>query len=93
MALTERQMQVLDLAADGLSNGEIAARLHVSEQTVKNHLACVYAGLDVGDRVSALVRSGVLVRRNVCGAQMECGRDSGHRGRHGAFRAVRERAS
>ena len=62
-ALTDREIEVLALVAQGLSNTEVAARLFVTETTVKSHLAHVFAKLGVASRtaaVSAARRSGVL---------------------------------
>ncbi|WP_448613481.1 response regulator transcription factor [Modestobacter sp. URMC 112] len=53
-ALTEREVQLLGLLADGLSNKEMARRLLVSEATVKSHLAHVYVKLGVGTRPGAV---------------------------------------
>ena len=65
-ALSERELQVLQLVADGLSNPEIALRLHIGEATVKTHLGKVFAKLEVNSRVRAVTRGldlGLLRRR------------------------------
>jgi len=53
--LTQREREVLQLAADGLSNKEIAARLAISEKTAKNHTANIFSKLQVNDRTQAVV--------------------------------------
>lgn len=51
--LSPREMQVLDMASLGLTNGQIASRLHVSIHAVKFHLAAVYRKLGVANRTEA----------------------------------------
>ncbi|MFF1571130.1 response regulator [Leifsonia sp. NPDC058292] len=63
--LSPRELQVLALVADGVTNRAVGLRLHVSEATVKTHLLSVYAKLGVGDRAAAVAegfRRGLLGR-------------------------------
>lgn len=53
--LSDREHEVLLLLADGLSAAEIAPRLHVSESTVKSHVARIYQKLGAANRAQALV--------------------------------------
>jgi DNA-binding NarL/FixJ family response regulator len=53
-ALSERELEVLALIAQGVTNREAAARLFVSEATIKTHLVHIYTKLDVNDRASAV---------------------------------------
>lgn len=53
-ALTDREEEVLGLLAAGLSNRQIAARLGLRPQTVKNHVSRVYEKLDVHSRLELL---------------------------------------
>jgi DNA-binding NarL/FixJ family response regulator len=53
-ALTERETEVVQLMAQGLSNREIARQLFVTEATVKTHVNNVFAKLDVSDRAAAV---------------------------------------
>ncbi len=54
--LTPRQKEVLELIASGLTNKEIAAKLFLSEGTVKNIVSEIYARLHVRDRVQAVLK-------------------------------------
>ena len=55
--LSETQLTVLRLVADGLSNRDIAARLSITEGTTKWHLNQIYGKLNVGSRTQALVQA------------------------------------
>jgi RNA polymerase sigma factor (sigma-70 family) len=52
--LTSREREVLDLVADGLTNGEVAQRLWISPGTVRRHLENAYAKLSVRTRTGAV---------------------------------------
>lgn len=62
-ALTPREMQVLELVAEGLPNKAIAVRLDISDQTVKFHVASICGKLGAANRTEAVrraVRRGLL---------------------------------
>ena len=55
--LTEREREILDLVARGLTNGAIAGRLFLSEKTVRNHVSNVVTKLQVSGRAEAVARA------------------------------------
>lgn len=55
--LTERELEVLDLVAAGLANGEIAEQLAIATKTVKNHVSRIYRKTGAGSRGEAIVRA------------------------------------
>ena len=62
--LTAREIEVLGLIAEGLGNKAIAARLRISDHTVKFHIASIFAKLSAGSRTEAVtigVRQGLIM--------------------------------
>jgi DNA-binding NarL/FixJ family response regulator len=57
LILSARELEVLQLVADGLSLPEVAGALYISAKTVKNHLASIYQKLDARDRTQAVVKA------------------------------------
>lgn len=55
--LSEREIEILRLVADGASNKEIASRLVIAEGTVKNHVTSILGKLGVRDRTQAALRA------------------------------------
>jgi two-component system nitrate/nitrite response regulator NarL len=55
--LTPREMEALEMLAEGLSNKQIAARLHISEHTAKFHVNSILSKLDAGTRTEAVMRA------------------------------------
>jgi len=55
--LSQRELEVLELVAAGTANRDAAARLFISEATVKTHLLHIYAKLGVGDRAAAVAEA------------------------------------
>ena len=64
-ALSARELEVLTLVAEGRSNTDVAQSLHLSETTVKSHLAHIYPKLGVSSRTAAVAaaRQSGLIRR------------------------------
>ncbi|MGI9261370.1 MAG: response regulator [Woeseiaceae bacterium] len=63
VGITPRQYRVLELMANGLSNGQIAHSMNVSEHTVKSHVRALFQALDVRNRTSCVhiaVRAGLV---------------------------------
>lgn len=54
-ALTARETDILDRIARGLTNGEIAASLHIAEKTVRNHVTAIFSKLGTEHRAQAVV--------------------------------------
>ncbi len=64
--ISQRELEVLELVAQGTSNRDAAARLFISEATVKTHLMHIYAKLGVNDRAAAVAEAfnrGLLIPR------------------------------
>jgi ATP/maltotriose-dependent transcriptional regulator MalT len=57
LGITRRELEILQLIAEGLSNREIAERLYVSENTVKTHSARLFDKLDARRRTQAVQRA------------------------------------
>ncbi len=55
--LTSREVEILELIAQGHSNAKIAARLYLSPKTVANHLSHIFTKLQVADRAHAIIRA------------------------------------
>lgn len=53
--LTAREIEVLELIAEGMINKEIAKQLYISEKTVKNHVSNIFKKLNVSDRTQAAI--------------------------------------
>lgn len=54
-SLTEREKEILQLIAEGLTNKEIAANIHLSEKTVRNHITAIFMKLGVSHRTQAAI--------------------------------------
>jgi DNA-binding NarL/FixJ family response regulator len=87
--LSEREHQVLSLIARGQSNTEMAAALHISEHTVKTHVASILRKLSLRDRVHAVIfayESGLADRAGPVGTA-----PAGQAGRPGTSRTISPR--
>jgi DNA-binding NarL/FixJ family response regulator len=65
--VSQRELEVLELVAQGASNRDAAARLFISEATVKTHLVHIYGKLGVNDRAAAVAEAfnrGLLIPRH-----------------------------
>jgi DNA-binding NarL/FixJ family response regulator len=65
--LTEREQEILHLIADGMNNREIAAKLVISEKTVKTHVSNILSKLHLDDRTQAAIyalRHGLTADKN-----------------------------
>ena len=64
--LAQRELEVLQLATQGLNNKEIARHLIISEKTAKNHIANIFSKFQVNDRTEAILvalREGLVSMR------------------------------
>jgi DNA-binding NarL/FixJ family response regulator len=55
--LSQREMEILQFVTDGLSNKQIAVKLNISQQTVKNHMTSILKKLNVEDRTQAAINA------------------------------------
>ena len=62
-SLSNREREVLELLARGMTNKDIANTLYLSEKTVKNHLNNIFKKIDVTDRTKAAL---FAVNNNIC---------------------------
>jgi two-component system, NarL family, nitrate/nitrite response regulator NarL len=54
-SLSDREIEVVDLIGEGMKNKEIAAKLSISESTVRHHLTSIFGKLDVSDRLELII--------------------------------------
>ncbi|HEX6383317.1 MAG TPA: response regulator transcription factor [Anaerolineae bacterium] len=55
--LTPRELEVLELIAQGANNSQIAEKLVISDKTVRNHITSIFSKLQVADRVQAIIKA------------------------------------
>jgi DNA-binding CsgD family transcriptional regulator len=70
VSLSDRELQIIDLVAGGLTNQQIAGKLEISKRTVDNHISNILAKTETGNRV-ALVRWAMLWGK-VCLNDINC---------------------
>jgi len=63
-AFSEREMDILKLVYEGVSNNQIASQLFISINTLKTHLKNIYLKLDVNNRYSVIVKVRAMLSRN-----------------------------
>ena len=56
-ALSERELEILQLMAKGAANKEIAAQLSITQSTVKTHITSIFRKLDASDRTEAVTQA------------------------------------
>ena len=72
VALSDRELEVLALAAEGVTDNEMAVRLQVSVKTIARHMEAIFAKLDARSRTHAValaLRQGILPGRPSSGEQ------------------------
>jgi len=75
-ALSERELDVLRLAAEGLDQRQIGEQLFISYNTVKSHLKTAYRKLGVSSRAAAVRRLHSLEGPGTCSSGSRCGTQS-----------------
>lgn len=55
--LTPRELEVLELIAQGANNSQIAEKLVISDKTVRNHITSIFSKLQVADRAQAIIKA------------------------------------
>jgi len=55
--LTPRELEVLELIAQGANNGQIAKKLVITDKTVRNHITSIFSKLQVADRAEAIIKA------------------------------------
>jgi len=58
--LSKREIEVLKLIGEGYENSQIAERLFIAEQTVKNHVSIIYSKLNIHNRIKLMKLAGSI---------------------------------